>query len=533
MSASIPFRSRVVLAAIVTVIAAALVASVQLRTGVIPMLDTVTYWSGIRATADGHPFTTTLAPSFTNFDVVDVLERAGRLPFVDFPLGYPIVGGLIAVVIGAEPAMIALAIVASMVIAAMVVIGPKSVSDPWALAARVVAGIALLLLPAQRLVTQAALSEPLFTAVALSLAVVLFRYRQDRAPWWGVVSLVISAGLLRFIGAPLAVIAGLERYRRDGRIGRACLWTLGMMMPAVANIVWASWSGGGHNAGWRGLDREDVEIFVRSVGGWWEASQGDLRLTYFGGLGPAWWAWPLTIVWIVGLAVAIVGVLVGAHDAHQQRDSGRRRWRLPASIEITWAMAGVITTGLVLGMLGFDALVIADNRLMLPAGVLTIVGIVWWATERLDHLSTTWRVRVIAFAALAAWIAVAVEPTTMTEVFSDQAPERGDIAEVVAADPAVVIANDADGVHWATGVPAAYAPLPTKALTGEDVDVAAIYASLPCSLLRADGVVVLADNALFGADGRALLDALVDDGRLERTSFRGGVLYTAIDGACS
>lgn len=533
MSSRTGVPPRLVLAMIVTAIGSAFVAGVQLRTGVVPMLDTVTYWSGIRATADGHPFTTTLAPSFSNFDVVEVLERAGRLPFVDFPLGYPIVGGLIAVVIGAEPAMIALAIAASLVIGIMVVIGPNSVSDPWALVARVIAGITILLLPAQRLVTQAALSEPLFTAAALSLAVVMFRYRQGRAPWWAVVCLVISAGLLRFIGAPLAVIAGLERYRRDGRIGRACVWTLGMMMPAIANIVWASWSGGGHSAGWRGLDHEDVDVFVRSVGGWWEASQGDLRLTYFGGLGPAWWAWPLTVVWIVGVTLAIAGVLVGAHDTHRRDDHGRRRWRLPASIEITWAMAGVITTGLVLGMLGFDALVIADNRLMLPAGVLTITGIVWWATEWLDRHTGAWRARVVAFAALAVWIGVAAEPTAMTDVFSDQAPERGDIAEVAATNPGVVIANDADGVHWATGIPAAYAPLPTKALTGEDVDVAAIYASLPCPLLRADGVVVLADNALFGAGGRTLLDGLVDDGRLERTSFPGGVLYEAADGACS
>lgn len=512
----------------VTALVAAMLAAIQLRTGIVPMLDTVTYWSGVRATASGHPLTTTLAPSFSNFDLVEFLERGGRLPFVDFPVGYPLVGGLLAVAIGAEPAMVLLAVVASLVSAIALVIGTTRLTRWAPLAMRGVAAVALLALPAHRLVTQATLSEPLFAAVALALAVVLARHRRGEAPWWTVSMLVVAAGLLRFIGAPLAVLAGIEYFRRTRSIVRSAAWTVALMAPAALNIVWASASGGGHNAGWRGLGIDDVEVFVRSVGGWFDGTQGDLRLTYFGGVGPSWWSWPLTVAWVLGLVLAVIGSVVGAVDT-----GGRRaRWRLPSSIELPWAMAAVVTTGLALGMLGFDALVIADNRLMLPGGILTLAGVLWWATERLDAAPSTGRTAPVAGLALVVWIVAAVRPATVGELFSDPAPERGDIAAVLRDGPAVVIANDADGVHWATEVPAAYAPLPVKALTGEEVDVEGVYASLPCPLSVAGGVVVLADEALFGSDGRAELDALVSTGRLTADPFPGGVLYRPGPSAC-
>lgn len=523
-------RTRLRGACVVAVVAAVVVAAIQLRSGIVPMLDTVTYWSGVRATAEGHPFTTTLAPSFSNFDTVQFLERGGRLPFVDFPVGYPLVAGILAVAIGAEPAMIALAVLAGAGTALALVVGPIRVSGIWPLAARVVFAVGVVALPAHRLVTQATLSEPLFTAVVLCLAVVLARHGRGEAPWWAVAVLVVAAGLLRFIGAPLAVIAGLAHVGRHRSPVRAAAWTIALMVPAAVNIVWAAAAGGGHSAGWRGLDIGDVEVFVRSIGGWLDAEQGDLRLTYFGGVGPSWWAWPLAALWWAGLVLAVVGVVVGAVDA----DRPRRSWRLPEPIELPWAMAAVITAGLVLGMLGFDALVIADNRLMLPAGVLTLGGVVWWATVRWDDGRTpvSRAVPAVGGALLAVWILVAVRPGDLTEVFSDPAPARGDIEAVRRTGPAIVIANDADGVHWATETPAAYAPLPVRALTGEEVDVEAVYVSLPCPLARADGVVVLADDALFGSDGRAMLDALVDEGRLESEPFAGGVLYRAGPSAC-
>lgn len=506
-----------------TAVVAGVVAAVQLRTGIIPMLDTVTYWSGATATSDGHPFTTNLAPSFSNFSAVEFLERGGRLPFVDFPLGYPTVAGLLGVVIGVTTAMSVLTVVSAVVLAGLVVLGPRAVRTPGALAVRSLVALGLVTLSAYRLTTQATLSEPIFCALVVGYVVALSRHRDDRSPWWLVATLGTVLGLFRFIGAPLAVLAGVEHYRRHRNLPRAAAWTVAMMLPAAANILWASAAGGGHSAGWRGLQSQDVEILVRSVGGWLEADQGDLRLTYFGGQPPAWWAWPLTILWLVAVVVALVGVLTGLVRPHVRR--------LPRSLELPLAAAGIVTTGLVLGMMGFDALVIPDNRLMLPAGVLTACGLLWWGTEVLDRSSVRWSV--VAVAGAAAWVLVAAPPWNLTELFSDETEEAAYIRAARASGATLVVINDADGTHWATDIPAAYSPLPTKALTGEPVDVDAVYRSLPCPLFQSNGVLVLADNALFGAGGSPELGRLVEEGRLVIEPFEGGVVYRPTSEACA
>jgi hypothetical protein len=409
------------------------------------------------------------------------------------------------------------------VLGALVVLGPRTVCSPGALAVRGLVALGIVTLSAYRLTTQATLSEPIFCALAVAYVVALSRHRDGRSPWWVVVTLGTVLGLFRFIGAPLAVLAGVEHFRRHRSPLRAAAWTAGMMVPAALNIVWASAAGGGHSAGWRGLQSQDVEVLVRSVGGWLEADQGDLRLTYFGGQPPAWWAWPLTVVWLAAVVVAIVGVATGLIRPEMRR--------LPRSLETPLAAAGIVTTGLVLGMMGFDALVIPDNRLMLPAGVLTACGLCWWVSEVVDRRDVRWGLG--AAAAVVAWILVAAPPGDVTEVFSDLTEEASYIRAARASGAASVIINDADGTHWATSIPAAYSPLPTKALTGEPVDVDAVFRSLPCPMLEANAVLVLADNALFGAGGSPELARLVEQGRLVIEPFEGGLVYRPTSDACS
>ena len=89
-------------------------------------------------------------------------------------------------------------------------------------------GILITMSPATRLVTQGALSEPLFCAVALWLVIALAKFRSG-GKWAPVVALSIAAGLLRFIGAPLAVLAGWERYQKTGRKLSSLMWTIAMM----------------------------------------------------------------------------------------------------------------------------------------------------------------------------------------------------------------------------------------------------------------------------------------------------------------
>jgi len=55
---------------VLTAIGALVVGLVQFRHGIVHLLDTVTYWSGTKATSYGHPFTTNLAPSFSNFSAI-------------------------------------------------------------------------------------------------------------------------------------------------------------------------------------------------------------------------------------------------------------------------------------------------------------------------------------------------------------------------------------------------------------------------------------------------------------------------------
>ncbi|MGA0957720.1 MAG: hypothetical protein ACO3TV_02255, partial [Ilumatobacteraceae bacterium] len=332
-------RRAVFAAILIAAIGAALVAVVQLRDGIVHLLDTVTYWSGAQAVADGRPFTTQLAPSFSNFDALDFLERGGRLPFVDFPVGYPLVAGSLGAVIGVRLAMHLLVVAAVSAVAVLVVVGDRRPDrtdvDRLRLGWLATFGIALAAMPTMRLVTQGALSESLFCASTLALVIALAKYREG-GRWWPVAILTVATSLLRFIGAPLALLAGWELYRRTGDRRRAFASVALLMVPAASNIALASANGGGHNAGWRGVDRVDLEVFARSVGGWFDSRQGDIRRTYFTTEGPSWWSWIVVLAWIAILTIAVIGYFRG-------------RSRLPAKSQIALVAAAVITSGLVAG----------------------------------------------------------------------------------------------------------------------------------------------------------------------------------------
>jgi len=490
------------------------VALVQLRDGVVPILDTVTYWSGADDLTRGNLFSTTLAPAFSNFDAIEFLGRGGRLPFVDFPAGYPLVAGLLGLVIGTSTAMAALTVVALVVLALLVVRGGTTKKLDASLtraAALVVVAVGIVALPTTRLVTHGALSEPLFAAAVVGFVLALASHRTT-GRWWPVAALVIVASMLRFIGGPLAILAGWERYQRTRRAGESVVWTGALMTPALVNIVLAAAAGGGHDAGWRGVERLDLQLFVRSIGGWFDSSQGDLTRTYFVERSPAWWSWPVAVVWVGALAYALLGVV-------------RRRGRLNAVAELALAAAAIITVGLVLGFLGFDALVVPDNRLMLPAGILTLCAIVWSVPN-----TSRWGVASLMVAGV--WFAAATAPTGLDEPFTE--PSRTDpySAMIAGFDPKAIVSNDADGMHWATGIPAVYAPTPVKPLTGERVDTAPLYAELPCALDRADAIVVIVDTAEFSSADQDALDTEVGTGRLDITRRPGATIYSPGAIAC-
>jgi hypothetical protein len=534
----------------------AVTAAVQLRHGIIPLLDTVTYWSGAESVASGQPLRTTLTPSFSNFDAVEFLDRGGSIPFVDFPIAYPLIAGSAGVVIGTRAAMHLLTVIAIALTAWAIVSGASAkTTSPGAAWSRSLTRSLLLgafaclvpFLPAMRLVTQGTLSEPLFIASTLLLVGALGRYRNN-GRWSPVVVLVVTSSLLRFLGAPLAVLAGWEHHRRTGRARQSFVWTLAMMTPAAINIAAASAAGGGHSAGWRGLDRIDVEVFVRSVGGWFDAVQGDIRRTYFTTDGPSWWSWPATVAVVVMMALAVDAVI-------------RRRRFFTDTADIALAAAAILTAGLVAGILGFDALVIADNRLMLPIGILVMCAMVWTGLEWLttDAFSSTRtsnerdsprstrsslttrsslarRSRMTGIGAftcaLIVWGFAGVRPWNALERFSDVQRPIALSQSVVDLDIAVVISNDADGVHWDTGLPAAYTPMSVKPLTGEVVDDVAIYQRIPCPLLVAQGAIVISNDATFSTVNREALDDLTDRGVLRKVTQDRATVYLPTDRAC-
>lgn len=500
---------------------AAAVAAIQLRHGIVPLLDSVTYWSGAESVASGRLFHTSLAPSFSNFDAVEFLQRRGTLPFVDFPVAYPLVAGSLGALIGTRAAMHLLAVV-SVAVASFTIVrggtlahGQSGRHSAAHVGLLTVCACSIPFLPAVRLVTQGTLSEPLFIATTLLFVVALARFRRG-GPWGPVAILVVVSSLLRFLGAPLALLAGWEHLRRSDRAGRSAAWTIALMAPAGANIVAASLSGGGHNAGWRGLNRVDVEVFVRSIGGWFDAVQGDIRRTYFTTDGPSWWAWPVAVCVLIAMAGGVIGVL-------------RRRRVFTDAADIALASAAILTVGLIAGIVGFDALVIADNRLMLPAGILVMSAVMWTAIDRMRnnpvHLF-------VAACVLVMWSAVAARPWNALERFSDI--DRPIPMSTVAAELGVevIVSDDADGVHWDTGLPAVYTPMPVKPLTGEVVDDVEIYRRLPCPLREAHGAVVISTDSTFSTVNRQALDELVASGRLQRVRDDRATVYLPTESSC-
>jgi hypothetical protein len=507
-------------------------AAVQLRHGVVPMLDTASYWSGIEATASGRPMTTTLAPSFSNFDVIRMLQDDGRLPFVDFPAGYPLLAGLLAVVVGGRAAMVITMLAAIAVLVYVGVAGPRTrPSSATALGLRALIALGVLALPVFRLTTQAALSEPIFCAIAICLVCALVEYHDGGRAWYVPALLVAACGLLRFVGAALVVLLLVEMWRRRESLRTVALASAVAVVPTLVNIVWASAAGGGHSAGWRGLERDDLTTFARSVGGWFDSELGDLRLTYFAAdRSLPWWVWAAVAMWLLAVAIAAAVLVATAakrvvfDPADVAAPVGQGAFgRLPMELTVGLVAGGLLAAALIAGMAGFDALVIADNRLMLPIGVLSLVPISW------SIRPASLRHSAMAFATVLMWGMLATAPTGWTESFSTPG-NRAVVDPAVlpnGRDVRIVLTNDADTVHWATGVPAAYMPTPFNSLTGLANDTAAIYQQLPCALADHDGIIIISEASLFGPGDLDALQRLVASGQLIVLPSKLGTAYAS------
>ncbi|NDH47476.1 MAG: hypothetical protein EBX99_06455, partial [Acidimicrobiia bacterium] len=312
------------------------------------------------------------------------------------------------------------------------------------------------------------------------------------------------------------VMAAWEHHRRYRDPRKAVGIAAAMIAPTAANAVWAAMSGGGHNAGWRGLQGNDISFLVRSIGGWFDSRQGDLRRTYFSLDGTSWWSWLVALLWMVAIVVALIGMI-------------RKHGKFPAPAELALVASGLITSGLVLGMLGFDGLVTPDNRLMMPSGVLALLALAWIMNDRVDSLPS--RLRLVVPLLVVVWTVLAVRPQDVGERFSDNSGPRQASSLALRTGASVVVTNDADALHWDTGLSTVYPPQEFMPLTGERVNERAIYNDLPCALLRNEGVVILTEEA-FLVVNRDLLQAQVDAGNLTFEPTTGADLYRPTDRAC-
>lgn len=493
-TAGLSRRSVWVSVAVVGVVAGVF-AAVELRNGVLPTWDTVSYWSGAEAIRHGDWFGSHLQPSFSNFTVIEFLERGGRLPFVDFPIGYPIVVALVGLVIGTQAAMAVWTVAAVAAVAALVCVGPvgRAVSVE-VLAARALLGLGIVATSPFRVVTRTAMTEPLFCVAALGLVLGLLNHRRSGRGWPVVIAAALACGMLRFVGAVLVVLVGVECWRRSRSVLRSLGWAAVVVAPTALNAWWTSRAGGGHTARLHGISGMDVERFSRSVGGWVDARHANVALTFFSSEGARWWAALVAVVWLAAALVAIVGVIL---------DPGR--W-MPPELELCLAAAGLLMIGLVAGMVGFDALLNPDNRVMLPLGVLTLAGAAWSIDARHGRALLT---------ATAVWALVAVFPRGPGDPYFPTATAPATVAAAEASGAKVVVSPDADLVHWYSGLPAAYPPKTYFELTGEHVDATDQWAALPCALYRADAVLIVPRGGLLFDLDLAALDDLVATGALE------------------
>jgi hypothetical protein len=481
-------RGALVVAVVATVVTAAL-ATWMVWDGPIQFLDAGAYASAIDSLAHGHGLTTTLAPSFSAFPATDFVRRGGRIPFVDFPVGYPMVAAAVALATGAKRAMQVVSVVAGAAAVFVVTIGPRrSRRDLLGALIKAVTGVALAFLPMSRAVAVGGLSEPLF--ILLVVLVAKLTIDGDDRSLHAAVLLSGAAGMVRFVGVLAVVVPLGALWRRHGATV-ALRWGAAAVGIVALNVGWASTQGTGHRFGLRSIDSTDMRFLVHSIGGWaWHGSGTfDLR-----DAAPPAWAVLLAVVWILAVAVALAAILTG-------------RPALPPELAVCGALAGLLALGVAAAMLTFDSLVTLDNRLMLPSGVLTVVGLAWWLAAR--PLTTGARIGCLAGAAV--WALLAVGPWDVVRL-RDPPPTAGLAAAVAGSE--VVLSNGADHVWWFTGAPTAYLPQPVAPLTGERVDVAAELQPVPCLLAAHDGVIVVFDAAFNDRTAADLLPAMVDAGRL-------------------
>jgi len=487
------------------------------RGGLALIGDSGSYLAGASGVSQGRFFETPLVPSFSELSVIDTVRNVGWSPYADFGIGLPLVIALVHLVLPLNTAAVAVNVVSIGMIALGVVMGPWSprrFSELWM---RSVVAITVSCWPILIFTATGVLSEPLFCAALVWLAILLPRLDVHRTVSLVVLgALTILIGTVRFVGPIVAIIVAVLLLQRRVAPRRVVAWTaITALGPLVA--TWAATS----NTNTRvlmlhGLDSSDVFFTARGVGGWFEANLGDQTSTLLRtSFDPSIFDWVVTIAALAGAAAVLVK-WVG---------SIRRRDMPP--LEPARVLAVGLALAVVPSMVFVDAVLKLENRILMPTGLLAIGATAWWIAERtpFGFVPSTKVSSMVSWSVIGLWSVVATHPWQWFD--RPSAPQATALTETVRTlDPAYVVTNRADLVWWITHVPARYLPDGYHDLSDRSFDPRPIMRSLPCELDRTGGVIVIEDGSTIGAVADQLQMDTENGNYVKTTRPDGIVVYT-------
>lgn len=521
--------SVIVVATMVSTLVAMGLAILRLRHGLALVGDSGSYLAGASGFSDGRWFETPLVPSFSEIPLLDTVNDAGWSSFTDFGVGTPLIIAFFDLFLPLRHAAGAVNVLAIGSIAAAVVIGPWASRRRSELWARSILAVALSCWPILRFTGVGVLSEPVFCAAVLWLAVMLGRlsppsprthspqshgpgshgpgsqdvhqhevqspvHVEPRTPMLIVLGvLTVITGFTRFVGPTVAVVVAVLLLGYGVSWRRAGWWFLATgLVPTT--VTWLA-SRGTRAWSFHSRSADDIFFLARGVGGWFEAGMGDQTSTLLRqSFRPSLVEWAIALAATSGAIVVMWNWFREIRHTRARIESSpgsraaadrRHNWTPGPAVILATALALVIVPS----MFFLDAILKLENRIMMPSGVLVISAAGWWLASKASAP--------LALGGVCLWAVVATHPWHWLE---RPAPSRPTTLTAAVRDLEVrnaveyVITNQADLVWWHTGVPARYLPSGDFNRSDRTYDPRPIMAALPCALARTNGAIVVDMN---------------------------------------
>ena len=526
-----------------------MLAAWRMRHGLALVGDSGSYLAGASGFSQGRWFESPLVPSFSELPLLDTVNNGGWSSFADFGFGAPMIIAIFDVVLPLHTAAGLVNVLAIGCIAAAIMFGPWTPQRAMEWWTRSLLAISVSCWPILRFTGVAVLSEPVFCAVILWIAVIVARLgktspgttrstgspRSSRPPGISVLIslgvLTLIAGFTRFVGPIVAIVVAILLIQRGLSWRRASLWV--MATGLVPSLVTALATGGTRTWTFHSRDSSDVFFLARGVGGWFEAGMGDqtdtlLRLSFQ----PSLLDWFISIASIAGAVWILWWWLrlgVTKTSASVDTEISPRSPLEPALV-----LGAALALAVVPSMFFLDAILKLENRIMMPTGLLIISAGGWWLARRSSRtMSPGSKSRglisrgfispsFISRGAVCLWAIVATQPWNWLERPAPSEPTRL-TAAVDGLGAKYVVTNQADLVWWHTGVPARYLPSGFFDRSARSYDPEPIMTALPCALAINGGAVVVDTVAGLPSRIQEQLSADVAAGHYDEMEIEPGV----------